>query len=52
MGHRSEETSGKEDGRSRPDAYVIWKEGNKYVVRYNGAIGDNEAEPDKNEKLS
>ena len=28
-----------------PHAYVIWKERGKWVVRYNGAIDDNGAEP-------
>jgi len=30
-----------------PHAYVIWKENNRWVVKYNGAIDDNGAEPDK-----
>lgn len=30
-----------------PHAYLIWKENNKWVVKYNGAIDDNGAEPDK-----
>jgi len=30
-----------------PHAYVIWKENNKWVVKYNGAIDDNGAEPEK-----
>ncbi len=30
-----------------PHAYVIWKEKDKYVIKYNGAIDDNGAEPDK-----
>ena len=30
-----------------PHAYVIWKEDNKYVVKYNGAIDDNGFEPKK-----
>ncbi len=30
-----------------PHAYVIWKENGRYVVKYNGAIDDNGAEPEK-----
>jgi peroxiredoxin len=30
-----------------PHAYVIWKENNQYVVKYNGAIDDNGFEPKK-----
>ncbi len=30
-----------------PHAYVIWKDGNDWVVKYNGAIDDNGAEPSK-----
>jgi len=30
-----------------PHAFVIWKEQNKWVVKYNGAIDDNGAEPEK-----
>jgi len=30
-----------------PHAFVIWKEGGQWVVKYNGAIDDNGAEPDK-----
>ncbi len=30
-----------------PHAYVIWKVQNKWVVKYNGAIDDNGAEPEK-----
>ena len=30
-----------------PHAYVIWKEKGKWVVKYNGAIDDNGAEPEK-----
>ena len=30
-----------------PHAYVIWKENNQWVVKYNGAIDDNGAEPEK-----
>ena len=30
-----------------PHAFVVWKESGKYVVRYNGAIDDNGAEPSK-----
>ncbi len=30
-----------------PHAFVIWKENEKWVVKYNGAIDDNGAQPDK-----
>ena len=30
-----------------PHAYVLWKENGQWVVKYNGAIDDNGAEPDK-----
>ncbi len=30
-----------------PHAYVIWKENNQWVVKYNGAIDDNGMEPNK-----
>ncbi|MEI8280419.1 MAG: thioredoxin family protein [Bacteroidota bacterium] len=30
-----------------PHAFVVWKESGKYVVRYNGAIDHNGAEPSK-----
>lgn len=30
-----------------PHAFVIWKEDGKWVVKYNGAIDDNGAQPDK-----
>jgi peroxiredoxin len=30
-----------------PHAFVIWKEKGKWVVKYNGAIDDNGAEPEK-----
>ncbi len=30
-----------------PHAYVIWKEDGKWIVKYNGAIDDNGAEPKK-----
>ncbi len=29
-----------------PHAYVMWKENNRWVVKYNGAIDDNGAEPE------
>jgi peroxiredoxin len=35
------------DAQKTPHAYVIWKEKGKWVVRYNGAIDDNGAEPEK-----
>ena len=30
-----------------PHAYVIWKENNQWIVKYNGAIDDNGMEPEK-----
>ncbi len=30
-----------------PHAFVIWKENNGWVIKYNGAIDDNGAEPEK-----
>ncbi len=30
-----------------PHSYVVWKENEKWVVKYNGAIDDNGMEPDK-----
>lgn len=30
-----------------PHAFVIWKEKNKWIVKYNGAIDDNGADPEK-----
>lgn len=30
-----------------PHAYVIWKQNGKWIIKYNGAIDDNGAEPDK-----
>jgi peroxiredoxin len=30
-----------------PEAFVIWKENGKWVIRYSGAIDDNGAEPEK-----
>ncbi len=42
----SEQTVGKNFGADHtPHAYVIWKEGLEWKVRYNGAIDDNGAEP-------
>lgn len=35
------------NAQKTPHAYVIWKENNQWVVKYNGAIDDNGAEPDK-----
>jgi peroxiredoxin len=35
------------DAQKTPHAYVIWKEKGKWVVKYNGAIDDNGAEPEK-----
>ena len=29
-----------------PQAFVIWKENDRWVVKYNGAIDDNGAEPE------
>ena len=30
-----------------PYAFVIWKENNQWIIKYNGAIDDNGAEPQK-----
>jgi peroxiredoxin len=30
-----------------PHAFVIWKENNQWIIKYNGAIDDNGAEPQK-----
>lgn len=30
-----------------PHAYVIWKENNQWIIKYNGAIDDNGMEPEK-----
>ncbi|MEP6795819.1 MAG: thioredoxin family protein [Saprospiraceae bacterium] len=30
-----------------PHAFVIWKENNQWIIRYNGALDDNGAEPEK-----
>lgn len=30
-----------------PHAFVIWKENNEWVIKYNGAIDDNGADPEK-----
>lgn len=35
------------NAQKTPHAFVIWKENNKWVVSYNGAIDDNGADPDK-----
>jgi peroxiredoxin len=35
------------DADKTPHAYLIWKENNKWLVKYNGAIDDNGAEPEK-----
>ena len=35
------------NAQKTPHAFVIWKEGNKWVVKYSGAIDDNGAEPEK-----
>jgi peroxiredoxin len=35
------------EAQKTPHAYVIWKEKGKWVVKYNGAIDDNGAEPEK-----
>lgn len=44
----AEQTVGKDFGVSHtPQAFIIWKEQEKWVVRYSGAIDDNGAEPQK-----
>lgn len=35
------------NAQKTPHAYVIWKENNEWVIKYNGAIDDNGADPDK-----
>jgi peroxiredoxin len=35
------------NAQKTPHAYVIWKENNQWVVKYNGAIDDNGMEPEK-----
>jgi peroxiredoxin len=35
------------NAQKTPHAYVIWKVGNKWVIKYNGAIDDNGAEPQR-----
>ena len=43
-----EQTVAKDFGAQKtPHAFVIWKENNEWVIKYNGAIDDNGAEPDK-----
>ncbi len=34
------------NARRTPDAFVIWKENNQWVIKYQGAIDDNGSEPD------
>jgi peroxiredoxin len=33
--------------KKTPHAFVIWKTGNQWIIRYSGAIDDNGAEPEK-----
>lgn len=35
------------NAQKTPHAYVLWKENNNWVVKYDGAIDDNGMEPDK-----
>jgi peroxiredoxin len=35
------------DAKHTPQAFIIWKEGEQWVVKYNGAIDDNGQEPEK-----
>lgn len=35
------------NAQKTPHAFVIWKENNEWVVKYNGAIDDNGADPEK-----
>jgi peroxiredoxin len=35
------------NAQKTPHAFVIWKDQDKWLVKYNGAIDDNGAEPDK-----
>lgn len=43
-----EQTVAKDFGAQKtPHAFVIWKENYEWVIKYNGAIDDNGAEPDK-----
>lgn len=35
------------NAQKTPHAFVLWKKDNSWVVKYNGAIDDNGAEPDK-----
>jgi len=42
-----QEVAKKFNAQKTPHAYVIWKENNQWVVKYNGAIDDNGMEPEK-----
>jgi peroxiredoxin len=42
-----QEVAKKFKAQKTPHAYVIWKENNNLVVKYNGAIDDNGMEPEK-----
>lgn len=42
-----QEVAKKFKAQKTPHAYVIWKENNQWVVKYNGAIDDNGMEPEK-----
>ncbi len=35
------------NAQKTPHAFIIWKENNSWVIKYNGAIDDNGAEPEK-----
>ena len=42
------QTAAKEfNAQKTPHAYVIWKENGEWIIKYNGAIDDNGAEPKK-----
>ena len=42
------QTAAKNFGAQKtPHAFVVWKEKGKYIIKYNGAIDDNGAEPEK-----
>lgn len=44
----AEQTAAKNFGAKKtPHAFVIWKENNQWVIKYNGAIDDNAAHPDE-----
>ena len=35
------------EAKYTPQAYLVWKENNKWIIKYSGAIDDNGMEPDK-----